>query len=86
MNKPGLMMVAASVLTGWILPLVAHAADVPNPPRQVQTKEKAVKPKKTAGKTSFSSGSQETSTERNARLQRECKGAVNAGACSGYTQ
>ncbi len=31
-------------------------------------------------------GSAETVAERTARLQRECKGGVNAGACTGYTR
>jgi hypothetical protein len=30
--------------------------------------------------------SQETTKERSARLKRECKGRVNAGACEGYTE
>lgn len=34
----------------------------------------------------FMPGSQETAKERSARLKRECKGRVNAGACEGYTQ
>lgn len=31
-------------------------------------------------------GSGETAKERSTRLKRECKGAVNAGACEGYTR
>jgi hypothetical protein len=31
-------------------------------------------------------GSEESKSERTARLKRECKGAVNAGACLGYTK
>ena len=38
------------------------------------------------GKIRFQPGSAETVRERSARLQRECKGAVNAGACAGYTR
>jgi len=37
-------------------------------------------------KSKFMRGSEETTGERNARLKRECKGAVNAGACAGYTR
>jgi hypothetical protein len=33
-----------------------------------------------------SGGSDGTQAARNQRLKRECKGAVNAGACSGYTR
>lgn len=38
------------------------------------------------GKIKFLPGSAETVGERSARLKRECKGAVNAGACAGYTR
>lgn len=38
------------------------------------------------GKVTFLRGSEETTGERNARLKRECKGGVNAGACAGYTR
>ena len=31
-------------------------------------------------------GSRETEYQRSERLSRECKGAVNAGACAGYTR
>ena len=34
----------------------------------------------------FYRGSEESVGERSARLRRECKGAVNAGACAGYTR
>lgn len=37
-------------------------------------------------KVTFLPNSQETTGERNARLKRECKGRVNAGACAGFTQ
>ena len=45
-----------------------------------------VKKKTGRGQTKFSPGSAETVRERSARLQRECRGAVNAGACAGYTR
>ena len=38
------------------------------------------------GKIKSQPGSAETVRERSARLQRECRGAVNAGACAGYTR
>jgi len=47
--------------------------------------EKASAAKK-PGSAKFLPGSQETRKERTARLKRECKGRVNAGACEGYTQ
>ena len=31
-------------------------------------------------------GSRETESQRSDRLSRECRGAVNAGACAGYTR
>lgn len=64
----------------------AQALDILNPPTQVQAKKKTGKHKTAGKKTTFSPGSQETTKERSARLARECKGAANAGACSGYTR
>ncbi len=54
-------------------------------------KSKAGKKKKGAaarkgGSTKFLNGSQETPAQRSARLKRECKDGVNAGACTGYTR
>ena len=65
----------------------AQAQEVLNPPTKSTAKKKAKKPKATAGANAkFISGSEETKKERSARLSRECKGQVNAGACSGYTR
>ena len=52
------------------------------------TKKKAAKDESAskAVTTKFMRGSEESAGERNARLKRECKGAVNAGACAGYTR
>lgn len=62
----------------------AQAPEVLNPPIKSTAKKKA---KKTKGaKAKFISGSEETKKERSARLMRECKGQVNAGACAGYTR
>jgi hypothetical protein len=64
----------------------AQAPEVLNPPIKT-TKKKSKKPKAGAGaKAKFISGSQETKHERSARLKRECKGGVDAGACAGYTK
>jgi len=64
----------------------AQAPEVLNPPIKT-TKKKSKKPKAGAGaKAKFISGSQETTQERSARLKRECKGGVDAGACAGYTK
>ena len=51
-------------------------------------KEVAAKVRKKSahgGQIRFLPGSAETTKERSARLQRECRGRVNAGACAGYT-
>lgn len=52
-------------------------------------KQKSAKSGSTSGGTKsgsvkFMPGSEETRSERAARLKRECKGRVNAGACEGY--
>jgi hypothetical protein len=88
MNKLTMMSIIASAVAAFALPPAAQAQalDILNPPLQVQAKKRAVKNKTAGNKTTFSSGSQETSKERSARLQRECKGGVNAGACTGYTR
>ena len=54
-------------------------------------KSKTGKKKKAAaarkgGSTKFLNGSQETPAQRSARLKRECKDGVDAGACTGYTR
>jgi hypothetical protein len=65
----------------------AQAPEVLNPPTKTATKKKAKKPKaQTGAKAKFNPGSQETKKERSTRLARECKGQVDAGACSGYTR
>lgn len=78
-----------SALSGFLLATGAHAQapEVLDPPTKTATKKKAKKPKAQAGaKAKFVSGSQETKKERSTRLTRECKGQVDAGACSGYTR
>jgi hypothetical protein len=88
MNKLALMAVIAGAVSSFALTPTAQAQalDILNPPLQVQAKKKAVKHKPAGSNAKFSPGSQETTKERSARLQRECKGAVNAGACTGYTR
>ena len=82
------MTIIASAVSAFVLPSAAEAQmlDILNPPLQVQAKKRSAKHKSAGNKTTFSPGSQETTKERNARLQRECKGGVNAGACAGYTR
>ena len=74
---------ASGVLATAALP--AQASEVLNPPIKVASKKK-VKKGGSGSKAKFDSGSAETKKERTARLTRECKGQVNAGACSGYTR
>ena len=74
---------------GFLLATGAHAQapEVLNPPVKSTAKKKAKTPKHAAGaRAKFIPGSQETKKERTARLTRECKGEVNAGACTGYTR
>lgn len=72
--------------------LMAGHAQAQTPPAQEGDKPAKAKSKKTAakpgagGKVKFSPGSGETPAQRTARLKRECKGGVDAGACSGYTR
>ena len=76
-------------LFGVLLASGAHAQtpEVLNPPAKNTAKKKAKSPKHATGaKAKFISGSQETKKERTVRLTRECKGEVNAGACTGYTR
>ena len=76
-------------LTGFLIGTTVHAQapEVLNPPVKTTAKKKNKKAKTgTGSQAKFISGSQETKKERSSRLQRECKGQVNAGACTGYTQ
>ena len=53
---------------------------------KAKAKKKAAKSASArGGAPKFLLGSQETVKERSNRLKLECKGAVNAGACKGYT-
>lgn len=78
-----LCILAVSVFL-WATSAQAQTSDASNPPIKT-TKKKSKKPKAGA-KAKFVSGSQETKQERSARLKRECKGGVEAGACTGYTK
>lgn len=88
MNRLIIVTIVAGAAYAFVLPQVAQAQalDILNPPLQVQAKKKSSKHKSAGNNAKFSPGSQETSKERSARLQRECKGGVNAGACAGYTR
>ena len=63
-----------------------QASEVLNPPNKSEGKKKAKKHRSKGSSAKFVNGSGETSKQRDARLKRECKGQVNAGACAGYTR
>ena len=78
--------VAALAFAG-LMPLPAQATDAANAPADTAkntSKKKTAKP--AINKAKFVPGSSETPAQRNSRMKRECKGAVNAGACTGYTR
>lgn len=84
-------LIAAVVAAAWLAggaQAQAQALEILNPPIKASANKKPAKTK-TAGqgkKAKFLPGSEETVKQRRERLQRECQGAVNAGACSGYTR
>lgn len=61
--------------------LLASAA-----PSGAKAPGKAAKPRKPSTKIKFEKDSSETTAERDRRLQRECRGRPNAGACLGYAR
>lgn len=79
--------VRASLLVAALAFSTAQAQNAPEPAPAKAVKKKTAKSTKpaTAGKAKFVPGSAETVAQRAARLKRECKGRVNAGACEGYT-
>jgi hypothetical protein len=76
------LLAAAVLLCGNAL---AQAQPTQDGGKPAKSKTKKAKSAGAGGKAKFISGSEETPAQRYARLTRECKGAVNAGACSGYT-
>ena len=73
-------LLAASLLIGN-----AHAAAASTESSSVAESAKAKKKAHGGGQVRFLPGSAETVKDRSNRLKRECKGQVNAGACTGYT-
>jgi hypothetical protein len=67
---PGVLLVCALGVHGLAGACEDHPTSKPAKSKQVKTLK--------------SSGSAETRAERAARLQRECKGLPNAGACYGF--
>ena len=76
----------AVMLMAVIAMASAHARDVSYDSSGTPYATKAKKRSARGSQIKFQPGSAETVRERSARLKRECKGAVNAGACAGYTR
>lgn len=88
-NGPALALLAAAVLLSGNALAQSHSAQNESKPAKSKSKsKKAAKSSapSTGGKVKFIRGSEETPAQRGARLKRECKGGVDAGACSGYTR
>lgn len=89
-NGPALALLAAAVLLGGNALAQSQPAQDASKPAKSKSKSKKAAVKSdapsTGGKVKFIRGSEETPARRNARLMRECKGGVDAGACSGYTR
>ena len=85
--QPAMAVVVAAALLLGCAQAQAQGLEILNPPIKVKANKKSAKTTAAGqgSKAKFVPGSQETVSQRSARLQRECKGAVNAGACSGYT-
>ena len=82
--------VLAALMTGALAANGAGAQTQPAPEGDKPAKSKSKKAAKSGaaggGKVTIIPGSGETPAQRTARLKRECKGAVDAGACTGYTR
>jgi hypothetical protein len=88
---PVLALLATAVLLGGSAVAQAQPSQDGGKPAKSKTKKAKAKTSSAGtngagGKVKFLSGSEETPAQRHARLTRECKGAVNAGACAGYTR
>ena len=80
---------ALALLLAAALAAPVQAATPPSPATAgtVSPAEAPAKPpkaKKKSNKVKYEKGSAETTSERDRRLYRECKGRPNAGACLGY--
>ena len=65
----------------------AQTSEILNPPTSSKSKKKVKKVKTGGGSNAtFIDKTGETKSARESRLLRECYGAVNAGACTGYTR
>ena len=80
------LMVADSALAQAVDASAATGSTATQPQKKGAAKKAIKKAVKKTAKPVVVPGSAETVSQRNARLKRECKGAVNAGACAGYTR
>jgi hypothetical protein len=87
---PALVLLAAAVLLGGNAMAQNQPAQDAGKSAKSKSKSKKTAAKSdapsTGGNVKFIRGSEETPAQRGARLKRECKGGVDAGACSGYTR
>jgi len=93
MNKkffkaPVLALLAATVFWGGNVLAQKPPASDDSKPAKSKSQKAVTKPGAASpgGKVKFIRGSEESPAQRSARLKRECKGGVDAGACSGYTR
>ncbi len=88
-NRLAAVLLAATALLGGHVQAQSQAAQDGVKPAKAKKSKKATASTgatNAGGKVKFISGSGETPGQRDARLKRECKGAVDAGACTGYTR
>jgi hypothetical protein len=90
MDKKSLMgPILAVVMMAALVATNAQAQPAPEGDKPAKSKSKKTAKSGAAsggGKVTFIPGSGETPAQRTARLKRECKGGVDAGACAGYTR
>jgi hypothetical protein len=80
-------LLLAAVLAAPALAATPTPANTASDGAAAQPQSKPAKAKKKSTKTNsvkYEKGSAETTSERDRRLFRECKGRPNAGACMGY--
>lgn len=79
-------VVCAAVALGMLGSVQAQSAEGVTPASKTKAKARKKAAAAPGNKVKYVRGSEETTSERSARLKRECKGRVNAGACEGYTR
>jgi hypothetical protein len=79
-------LICAVALTWGVSALAADTGAKTNKPEEKPNKSTQSTQAKKTKANAQAGGSAESPADRTARLKRECRGAVNAGACTGYTQ